>query len=235
MKRFIGQFNLKKNQLNIESERIYHHAVNVLRMKKGDQFVLGDGRGNVSEATIRKIGDNFIRVGIENMKRSSREQDINLTLYCSILKSGNFDWVVRKCTEIGVTRIVPFVSERTVKTGLKYDRLRKIALQAAEQSKRGVLPQVEEKISLDSFDNFEAFDQLLVPYVGAQKKLNSFISSLKKESLSKVGVFVGPEGGFTEDEVEFLENYGADCVGLGSFVLRSETAAVVSSFSVING
>lgn len=229
--RFIGDFNLDKDEINIDDERIYHHSTEVLRLKKGDIFVLGDGLGKEADVQIIEMDDKSLTVKVEEVRENKNEPDKDLTLFCSIVKRGNFEEIARMVTQIGVTRIVPVVTERTVKTGLKRDRLEKIIFEAAEQSDRGALPFLEETVefkrAVNVINSNDGDFVLLHPHSGVDIK----DLELKKDNLF---LFIGPEGGFTDREVSYAKDKGVKVSNLGKTTLKTETAAVASTFFLLN-
>lgn len=229
--RFIGDFNLGKDEIYIEDERIYHHSTEVLRLKKGDFFVLGDGLGKEADVRIIEMNDKSLTVKVEEVRNNDNEPKKELTLFCSIVKRGNFEEIARMTTQIGVTRIVPMITKRTVKTGLKKDRLKKIIIESAEQSDRGVLPFLEEKVNFERavnlIDSNDGDFILLHPDSGVD------INDLKLEQ-DKIFLFIGPEGGFTEKEVSYAKEKGFLISNLGKTTLKTETAAVGSTFFLLN-
>jgi 16S rRNA (uracil1498-N3)-methyltransferase len=151
----------------------------------------------------------------------------NVTLYCSVLKRENFEWVVQKCAELGVKNIVPVIAGRTVKTGLKMDRLRMIAKEAAEQSGRGVVPEICEPMNFAS------------ALLEAKKNaLNIFFHTKTgkhkdQRTMNTIGLWIGPEGGWTEQEAKQALDLGFQMGSLGMLVLRAETAAITATFCAV--
>ena len=146
------------------------------------------------------------------------------------MKKENFEIAVQKAVEVGVKEIVPIITARTVKFGLNKERLEKIIKEAAEQSGRGILPNLNEAIDFDKAiieaknkNEVNLFFQIGYPPLG---------HSMSK--FKKIGVFVGPEGGWTEEETKIAQSNGFTLVGLGKTILRAETAAIIASYLTAN-
>ncbi len=236
--RFIGNFNLELGRIKISDAEIYHKAKNVLRLNIGEKIILGDGKNHEATAEIIGFGKNLIEVNVLEINENKNESEVCGVLYCSILKRENFEWVVQKATEAGIKEIIPVISSRTVKFGIKEDRFRKIILEAGEQSGRGELPVLSEPIKFkDALKNAEQNDFNLFFEMGYPALSQSDIGSLGSK---RVGIFIGPEGGWSDEEMEIIkkkteENKKFKLVGLGKTTLRAETAAVVASWMVMQG
>lgn len=229
MHRFIRrEFNLDQERLTITDRRLVHQINNVLRMDSGDKIQLCDGAGREADGRIIEIDpQKGVVVKVLNTFRNQNEPERNITLYCSILKHKNFDLVVEKCTELGVSKIVPILAERTVKTGLKRQRLKKKMREAAEQCSRAVLPELSEKMSLSEAIDRAGSNEVNILYTLQAKKYDQPIKA------KNLGVFIGSEGGWTDKEIErFKQQEGFIEDSLGSLTLRAETAAIVGVYSV---
>lgn len=236
--RFIGNFDLQLGGIKISDAEIYHKAKNVLRLNIGEKIILGDGKNHEATAGIIGFGKNLIEVEILEINDNTNESSVHGILYCSILKRENFEWVVQKATEVGIKEIVPVISARTVKFGIKEDRFRKIILEAGEQSGRGELPILNEAMKINvAMKSAEQNDLNLFFEMGYPALSPADISSLK---LKRVGIFIGPEGGWSDEELDMIKEKVKDdkkfkLAGLGKTTLRAETAAVVASWVVCQG
>lgn len=221
--RFIGAFDCTQKNIVIKDVEQVHQISRVLRLGVGDKCILCDGNKKDAIVEIEAVHPKEIVCKLIRLEDNERESDKKVVLYCSVLKRENFEWVVQKATELGVTTIVPFVCERTVKYAVRADRLVSIAHEAAEQSGRGVVPHIERIHTLDeickhSEGNKENF--VCDPY-----EAEKVIPTTNRGS---VGVCVGPEGGFTGTEIEQMKSAGFVPVSLGKRILRGETAAIVA-------
>ena len=219
--RFIGNFNLKKGIIHVDDAGLISQWHSVLRLKTGDIVILCDGMGTESEAIIESLDKRSASLAIIDPQQVDREAKNKITLYTSILRRENFEIVVQKATEIGVTKIVPLLSERTVKTGFNQIRLQKILQEASEQSGRTVLPTLAEPMKFE--DAITSVDpKTTVLFDGS--------GSAFKSKPTTVNLFVGPEGGFSDREVAIASEAGCTIASLGELTLRAETAAIVVSY-----
>lgn len=225
--RFIIDADLAQTFATITDTSVLHQWQKVLRLKAGDHVMLCDGKGMESEATMETLEAKHAKLRLHGAHTVTAEPSQEVTLYCSVLKRENFEWVVQKCTELGVKNIVPVIAKRTVKTGLKMERLRLIAKEAAEQSGRGMIPKISEPVDFASA-LVEAKNRTNVFFQMQKEKTES--STLKTESCN---IWIGPEGGWTEEEEQEAMDQGCHIASLGKLTLRAETAAVVGCFSVL--
>jgi len=226
--RFIDDFNLSDTNLEIGGE-IAHQIIKVLKLEVGEQIELSDGKGSVALATIKETSRNNLKVEIINIEKEIEEN--KKTLFCAILKKENFELVVQKTTECGISKIVPVISTRTVKTGLNMERLKKIAKEAAEQSGRTIVPEILEPITFDEALELGKNDFNLFFHLGGEK-LPPPTPSLIKEGV--INIWIGPEGGWTNEETEKAKNLNFKITSLGKLTLRGETAAIVASYLISN-
>jgi 16S rRNA (uracil1498-N3)-methyltransferase len=226
--RFFIDTKIEKGKLEISEKEIFHQLKDVLRKRVGDRVILFDGTGIEAEAEIKKFLKDKVEVEILKIERPERELKIFASLFCSVLKKSNFELVVQKATEIGIKEIVPIVCKNTVKAGLNFWRLRKIAKEAAEQSKRLTLPKIEKILTFEeAIEKARNFD-LKILFDISGKALYPF-----KRKINKVAIFIGPEGGWDKSEIELAKKENFEILNLGRLNLRSETAAIVASFSAI--
>jgi len=246
--RFIDNFDLSKNEIEINSETA-HQIIKVLKLENGEKIELGDGKGTVALGKIKEIGKRNVIVEIEKIKKE--EENKKVILFCAILKKENFELVVQKTTETGVSKIVPIISARTIKTGLNLERLKKIAKEAAEQSGRATVPEISEPISFEESLKlatvsdlnilFDASGELLFEkYCAGWRQAHSKFSAENYVHFSNnnsplVNIFIGPEGGWTEEETKKAkDNSSFKIASLGKNILRGETAAIVATYLVSN-
>ena len=212
----------------------------VLRLRPGDHLTLLDGLGFEYHAILKSYGQGEAWAEVERRKPVTTEPRVQVTLYLSLLnKPDKFEWALQKCTELGATRFVPVVAERSVAdrpSASRRERWERIIREAAEQSGRGMIPRLEEAVPFrnvpsdvagSSAEATEDKHIMLVPEVGQSRTIKSVLASLL-EPPQGVSILVGPEGGFTQAEVATALDAGALGVSLGPRVLRSETAAVAT-------
>ena len=226
--RFIGNFDLSKKAVEITDPKITKQIKAVLRLSTGDKIILADGQGREAEATITLATSNSVTASVEKVAEKENAPG-KVNLYFSIIKKGNFELGLQKAVEAGVSSITPIVTERTVKTGLNFERLEKIIREASEQSGRTVLPR------LYPISNFE--DALIAGKNNERRMIFHPAGSLYKPSkdLDSVSIFIGPEGGFTDKEIGRAEENGYAAYSLGPLIMRAETAAMITTYRTVNG
>ena len=229
--------------LELEDSDMKHaHA---LRLRSGEKIAVIDASADYFVCEIRSIGRDFLEVSISETD-GMREADINgkVHLFHGLPKSDKFDDVIRQGTEIGVQAFFPFVSERTVprlsaeKAGRRADRWRKIAKSAAMQSGRRSIPEVGTLMDLeDALAELASYDLVILFWeeAGTSCRTIDDLAGLCPAG-GKAAVVVGPEGGFSESEVDRITSSAstAHCCSLGNTILRTETAAVVGCALVIH-
>jgi 16S rRNA (uracil1498-N3)-methyltransferase len=219
--RFIDpSFDLRADTITVTSRELLNQWRNVLRLGQGDAVILSDGRGTEAQAVFTTLHPKEALLTIGNHSTPSREPVQDTHLYVALLRRENFEIVVQKATELGVGTIVPLHTARTVKTGFNRTRLEKIILEAAEQSGRTTLPTLKDPVSLES---------ALTSAPSESYILHLDVPSLAATAHPKA-LFVGPEGGFTAEEIQEATTHGIRAAALGNLTLRGETAAIVASY-----
>lgn len=214
----------------VTDRKILSQWLKVLRLTPGEKIILGNGEGWESGAKIEKISAGQAEIILERAQLVAAEPEKESALYLAILKRENFEWSVQKGTEAGIRKFYPVISERTVKQALNLDRLRIVAREAAEQSGRGWVPEVAEILSLPHAIEHAIRSQTGVFWCSGEAKEN--LQVVVKKSLLRPGVFVGPEGGWSETENELAITKGCYPVSLGKLTLRAETAATIASYLI---
>ncbi|MFQ5401437.1 MAG: RsmE family RNA methyltransferase [Anaerolineae bacterium] len=210
-----------------------HQISMVLRMGLGERVVVLDNAGWEYEVELVGVERRRVTAVIVAQRPVANEPAIQLTLYQSLLKRDNFEWVLQKGTEIGVTRFVPLITERTVaRPARKPDRWQRILTEAAEQSRRGRIPALAEPLKLaQALGELPSGQPALIPWVGAG---DGGMRAVLSDGATAVSLFIGPEGGFTAAEVEQAQRHGVIPISLGKRVLRAETAAVAAATVVMH-
>lgn len=226
----MGNFETFGGKVEIKDKELIRQITNVLRLKIGDSIILGDGKLNRVTVVLEDLRGGKVKAKVVKREKNTNESEVYTVLYCAILKRENFELVVQKATEIGVKEIVPLITERTVKTGFKKERLEKIIKEAAEQSGRGVLPILREPIGFDEALNVARENDANIIFDISGKSLKE----TKIKTNNKLGIFIGPEGGWSERELAEAREAGVSFVTLGKLTLRAETAAIVASYLMTN-
>lgn len=209
------------------------HALRVLRIRPGERVSVSDGRGAVVEGSVVEAGNDLV-VAVGGRRLEPRPRP-SLEIVQAVPKRGKLDVVVQKLTELGAGVFRPVEADRSVarwdarKREAQRDRLAAIAREAAKQSRRAYLPEVHAPATLDALGPLPAVS--LVLHEEAETRL---AAALPAEPPAALAIIVGPEGGFTSEEVSLLEGAGALPVSLGPAILRTETAALAAASIVLN-
>ena len=204
------------------------HIAKVLRLRAGDVVQLCDGNGRECEATIRSVSPDTVTFDTEPWREAITEPHVKITLFQCLPKAGKMETIIQKCVELGACGFVPVQSERCVVV-LKppyegrIERWQRVSEEAAKQSRRGMIPQVELPVSLDKLD-FTGFDTILAAY--ENEHAVSLKAALRAQCGKEIAIVIGPEGGFSDAEIELLTKKGARSVSLGTRILRTETAGM---------
>lgn len=231
--RFFIKERVVADKFCISDERLIHQWRNVFRYNVGSQVVLFDGSGGEFDAVIERMTNREADVSIIS-KRKGVIPEKKIVLFQSLVKKDNMEWIAEKATELGVSKIVPVLSERSEKKGLNIERLEKIIVEASEQCGRADVPEMgsieQLATSIEGLEGeFVVFDSsgesLELRAKSLEKRSDSDTSSSKLQALS---LFVGPEGGWSETEIEKFKKAGAQVCSLGKLTLRAETAAIAA-------
>jgi len=229
----IDSIDSDNNIITITGEDV-KHIRNVLRSVPGDSLELSDGSGMDYDVAIETIGKDNITTRILSTKPNKTEPPVKITLFQGVPKADKMEFIIQKCVELGVVRIVPVITERTVvkfnssDAAAKTVRWNRIALEAAKQCDRGAVPVVEEPVRLDgALKLAECCGLKLLPYEEeATESMQKHLNSSEAVDAVEVAVFIGPEGGFAPAEVEKAVKSGFRSVTLGPRILRTETAGI---------
>jgi 16S rRNA (uracil1498-N3)-methyltransferase len=219
---FIDQEIRDAKDVVVTDRDLLNQWKNVFRLGKEDRVILLDGSGFEFEAEFALLTRDRAELAILAVKKAANVSERNITLYASLIKKDNFEWVLEKGTELGVAGFVPLQTERSEKKDLNIERAKRIIREASEQSGRGMEPELY------------AVDTLADAVGNASMKLVAFDptgAELDRNSLreSEIGILVGPEGGWSERELAFFKEKNISVYTLGPQVLRAETAAIAIS------
>ena len=216
------------------------HIEKSLRMRVGEELTLVDSCKKQNLCRISDFTPSGVEVEVISEKNCESEADVQITLYQSLTKGDKMDLIVQKAVELGVHRIVPVVTSRCVSRPdekslkKKIERWQKIALGAAQQSCRGIVPEVADALSFSqALDEAAQLDTSIIFYEGGGDSLKSFTD----KGFATMGIFVGCEGGFDVSEVESAKEKGIFPATLGKRILRAETAplAALSAIMCLTG
>lgn len=228
---FVDKENVKQNNIIITGEDV-KHIKTVLRHNVGDKITVCDGFGIDYFCTISEILNKEIILNIDSFKESETEPKTKITLFQGLPKSDKMEMIIQKCVELGVYEIVPVKTERCVvklsedkKTAQKIERFNKISESAAKQCERGIIPKVKMPVSFkEAILSVKNFDGAFIPY--EEEKENGLRNFIKDFKGKNIAFFIGPEGGFSKEEIDFAIENGIMPVTLGKRILRTETAGL---------
>lgn len=210
-----------------------NHIRNVLRMRADEEVLIADGQGAEYRCKLTDLGENEVRAQILWKLDGNAELASAITLFQGLPKSDKMDLIVQKCVELGVDRIVPVSTKRAVvkldakKEQTRLKRWNTISESAAKQSGRGVIPEVSGVMSFEkALEEAKKLDVLLIPYERAEHMAETRRVMGEIRPGQSVGIFIGPEGGFEESEVEEAVAAGAKAITLGKRILRTETTGL---------
>ncbi|MCR4334424.1 MAG: 16S rRNA (uracil(1498)-N(3))-methyltransferase [Patescibacteria group bacterium] len=224
---FVEEKLNNKKEFETSNVEFIHQWKNVFRLKVGDKVILLDNSGFEFYGTISLLSKNKAIIFIDEIKENIKPKKLKeyeVHLYISLIKKNNFELVLEKGTELGVTCFIPIISDRSENKNFNMERAQKIIKEASEQSERGFLPTLENVTNLnnqllsDKDISFFAFHLF-----GEKYNSNNFMNK------KKIGIIVGPEGGWTDRELDFFKTKKIPIISLGSQTLRSETASIAVS------
>lgn len=240
MHRFIADpDNIKDGHIRIEGED-FRHLNKVLRLGPGETIYVFDGSGREYEARLISTDKTGALAEITASYQTQAEAEVRLTLFQGLPKGEKMDLIIQKGVELGVHKIVPVITERTVvqldrESGVKKAaRWNKIAREAAKQCRRAIVPQVSEPLGFDEvLKESSKFGAALMLYENESKKcLKEILKCYTIKKIKDIALLIGPEGGFSPCEADRCIESGFDVAGLGKRILRTETAAI-SVISII--
>lgn len=213
----------------------YNHIHNVLRMKTGEEILICDEGDKEYQCRITGYDEQARRVDLEivDIFGNARELPARIVLFQGYPKGDKLETIIQKAVELGVSEVVPVSMKRSVvkldekKATKKVERMNAIALAAAKQSKRGRIPEVTNVMSLrEACEYARDLEYVLLPYENADGMTGSKKCIHDAKGKKSIGIFIGPEGGFDDNEVALIESVGGNTISLGHRILRTETAAL---------
>lgn len=238
--RTISTFYVKNNQVNNETISIIgddvKHIRNVLRHKIDDELEICDEVGFRYLTKIKEFLENEIILEILEQIDKNTEMPIKIDLYQGLPKSDKMDLIVQKTTELGISKIIPVLTERVIvklekgNENKKIERWNKIAVEAAKQSGRQLIPTVENVVNLEKIvENLSKYDIVIVPFECEKDSTLKNILKNVKNKIENIAVVIGPEGGFSESDIDILKKApNVVKVSLGKRILRTETAGLAT-------
>ncbi|MGN1421627.1 MAG: 16S rRNA (uracil(1498)-N(3))-methyltransferase [Eubacterium sp.] len=225
---------IPENKITLNDEQSRHIAKS-LRMKKGDMLTLSCQDGNDYGCIIDEITKDTVTLSVCYRQANGSEPTVKVTLYQGVPKGDKLEDVIQKCTELGITSVCPVLTHRSVSrpdeksATKKQERYQKIALEAAQQSGRGIVPEIQKMTSLKAAVENDDSNLKILFYEGGGERLKDIIP----KDTGSISIYIGPEGGFEKEEVEYLKEKGAVIASLGPRILRTQTAPVAALTAVM--
>lgn len=232
---YVDPDNIKDKFFSISGDQA-HYVLNVRRFKNNDEIMIFDGLGNSYKAQITSVSKNEVSGKI--ISSSYKMPTFKVNLYTAIPKSDRFEWLIEKCSEIGVSTITPINTKRSITTEFsknKSERYEKISISASSQCGRNDIMKINAPIDF----------KIACKNVAANKNFVNILpwknesQSLSKEMIANphcngANIFIGPEGGFENKEIDSAKCLDIKIISLGENILRVETAAIVASVLILN-
>lgn len=236
-KYFVDDKNIVGNKVYVSGQD-YNHIKNVLRLSPGENIIVSNGKNREYEVKIIGFRDNIVTTEILETLQMCSEPSVKITLFQGIPKGEKMELIIQKTVEIGVFKVIPVVMERVIvkldsKSSLKKtERWRKVSEQAAKQSGRNIVPEIEEPVDfVEAVGILKNLDVVFVLYEKEYKiTLKDLLINLP-ERQNEIGVLIGPEGGFSDREIDLLREF--NIVSLGPRILRTETAGLIASAIIL--
>lgn len=235
------QFFVEPEQIDVAGKNVIirgndvNHIKNVLRMRPGEEVAVSNGiDGREYRCGILALEEDCVRLELRFIKEDGVELPAKIYLFQGLPKADKMELIIQKCVELGVDRIVAVSTERAIvkldkKEAKKLERWQKIAEAAAKQSGRGKIPEIGQQVLKfkEAVAEAKELDGAIIPYEREQETgIRQFVQNFKGES---VGVFIGPEGGFADEEIALAQENGITPITLGKRILRTETAGMTTT------
>lgn len=237
--RFIHNYNVDDNKISVNKPDLIHQWKNVLKFKTGEQIILANPNGMEALCEVESLdppahaghaGKKIATLKLIEETENTKTVKRMVTLYASILKRENFEFIAQKATELGVKTIVPIKTERTIKQKVNIERLGKIVTEASELCGRNTVPEICETINFKDAINHSLEENYTVLFDAEGSQFINITDHWER----KVGIFIGPEGGFTDTEIEYAKENNIEVISISPLMLRGETAAIVATYLAVN-
>jgi 16S rRNA (uracil1498-N3)-methyltransferase len=218
---FVSADTILKSKFIIKDPSLLHQMTRVLRFKPGERIQFLDNSGKIYEAEVLEINKKTVNGKILNAIEKPDAPKYKINLCMALLKKDNFEWVLEKACELGVSEITPMVTKRCVKKINQIpERWRMIIKEASEQCGRTTLPEINEIIGFK--ETVKKYSPGIICYAGSENSIHGI------ELPKKISIYIGPEGDFTEEEIILARQNKIEPINLGSNILRAETAAIAA-------
>lgn len=235
---FVDKNDVFEDRISITGDDV-NHITKVLRLKPQEEIQVCNGVGIEYLCSIEELSKKEVICKVIQSYESSTESELNITLFQGFPKAQKMELIVQKCIEIGLKEIQPVITKRVVvkleskDISGKLERWQRIAEEAAKQSNRGMIPRILPPISFnEALERLNEMDLALIPY--EKERANGLREVLAEHKTSKnIGIFIGPEGGFEEEEINSCLERRISPVSLGPRILRTETAGFVTAAIIL--
>jgi len=242
----MSTFYVKNNQINDGKIEIvgedYRHLKNVLRYTIEDDLEICDENAVRYQTKIEKFTENCAICKIQEILKGTTEAPMQVTLYQGLPKSDKLEQIIQKTTEMGIYEIIPVAMERSIakieekNKAKKSERWNKISMEASKQSGRQKIPTVQEMINFKNIiENISKYDIVLLLYENEKSvTIKKAFANRRKEAMQKIAIIIGPEGGFSKEEVDMLAKFdNVQVVTVGPRILRTETAGLAALAMIV--
>lgn len=235
---FISSKAINNDIISISDDENFHHLARVLRIKQGETLMLIDETGIQYKTLVEKVSSHTITTKVVESYKSNHSLNIQIYLAQSVLKTDAQNILIQKATELGIKGIIPYISENSViKESIvdsKIDKWQKIAYESSKQCERADIPKIYERQNLESLLKSDVYPIKIACIERNQDTtLKNFLRSNICHKAEKILVIVGPEGGFSNKEIEMFKNYNLEKISLGKMILRAETAVIKALSDII--
>ncbi len=232
---YVDSSQISSNEIRITGSDV-NHIRNVLRMKQGEEIVICNGQGKDCYCIISRMSEHEILASIESVQETGTELPAKIILFQGLPKQEKMEWIIQKAVELGVTEIVPVMTRRAIvklddkkKEEKKLERWQAIAEGASKQSGRGIIPKIRPVMNYPEAVREAAMLELnLIPYENAKGMDFTRETMIRLKEYKTIGLFIGPEGGFEETEIELAIANNILPITLGRRILRTETAGLAA-------
>ncbi len=231
---FVSESGIQGTRVGLSAEQS-HQVCHVLRLKTGDRIVVLDNAGYEYDVTLTEVTKREVLGQVVDKRPAGGEPRVQITLFQALVAREKLEWVLQKGTEVGVCRFVPIQTSRSIVRARqindkKLTRRQKIITEAAEQSHRGRIPEIDEPIDFsEAMSKLGDFDLALMTAPAVESpSLKQVLANCPKTPTS-VAIFIGPEGGFSDEEIELASQRGATPIRLGPRVFRTESAGLIAT------
>ena len=234
---FVEDNQIKDNKIKIINND-YNHIVNVLRMKKEDNILITNKNTlETYNCKIEQINEREVLCNIISVENKEVEMNVKVDIFQGLPKADKMEYIIQKCVELGVHKIVPVNMKYCVakikdedKKNIRWNTISEVA---SKQCKRNLIPKIEKSINMANlYNEIKNYDLAIVAY---ENEDNTTIKNVLQENknVKSIAVIIGPEGGISSDEIESLKNLGVKIVSLGNRILRTETASIVALSMIV--